>query len=485
MFKQILFSLIFLSVVCKANVARWGLEQEDGIPKLNADNFDSFISDHQHVFVKFYAPWCGHCKKMIPAYRKLAEHLAEEEDGIPVVKLDGSKAKAIGRKYRVNSFPTLLLFKDGEVLEYTGKRKHEHMYNWVHKKTGNPSDFVEGEEDLDALNKSPLAVLYILPDRDDRALREYFGAADEFDNITFTHTSSEEYKTALEVEDNYNLIVFRNFDDGIKKLTSNEPLTLDQMADFVDRVKDPLVVMFNEQVAQKIFGDRHDAIVLFVNKLDDPIIKDFRDIAFQQDSKMLFSICQRGKGMGYKISDMLNVTYKEYNPIRIIQMERHGWRKYVVEDNTKEGILQALEDLKEGKLLPNYKSEELPEKNDGPVKTVVGKNFKEIVLDSEKFVLLNTHAPWCGHCKKLNPIYEELATKLLKHDDIQFATMDATKNEYPGLHVKGYPTLFFYRPGHVKPLLYDNERTYDAMLEFLEDYMGRKLLEGGDRQSEL
>ncbi len=43
---------------------------------------------------------------------------------------------------------------------------------------------------------------------------------------------------------------------------------------------------------------------------------------------------------------------------------------------------------------------------------VVGKNFDEIVNDDTKDVLIEFYAPWCGHCKSLAPIYEELGEKV-------------------------------------------------------------------------
>ncbi len=69
-------------------------------------------------------------------------------------------------------------------------------------------------------------------------------------------------------------------------------------------------------------------------------------------------------------------------------------------------------DFLAGKIKPYVKSEAIPEKNDGPVKVVVGDNFKDIVMDESKDVLIEMYAPWCGHCKSLEPKYNELGEKV-------------------------------------------------------------------------
>ena len=89
----------------------------------------------------------------------------------------------------------------------------------------------------------------------------------------------------------------------------------------------------------------------------------------------------------------------------------------------------------------------MPEDNSGPVTVIVGKNFDEIVLDETKNVLLEVYAPWCGHCKKLEPIYNELGEAFANADDVVIAKMDGTENEVEGLAVKGFPTLKFFPKG--------------------------------------
>lgn len=72
-----------------------------------------------------------------------------------------------------------------------------------------------------------------------------------------------------------------------------------------------------------------------------------------------------------------------------------------------------LMDLKDGNLEPYLKSEAIPETNDGPVKVAVGKNFDEIITNNGKDTLIEFYAPWCGHCKKLAPVYDELGQKVI------------------------------------------------------------------------
>ena len=54
-------------------------------------------------------------------------------------------------------------------------------------------------------------------------------------------------------------------------------------------------------------------------------------------------------------------------------------------------------------------------------------------------------APWCGHCKQLAPIWEELAEHFQEDKDVVIAKMDSTKNEVENISVQGFPTLKFFR----------------------------------------
>jgi len=90
-------------------------------------------------------------------------------------------------------------------------------------------------------------------------------------------------------------------------------------------------------------------------------------------------------------------------------------------------------------------------------------------MDETKDVLVEFYAPWCGHCKKLAPIYDELATKLKVNPNILIAKMDSTANEAEGVNVSGFPTLKYYPANNKSAVDYNGERTLEGFLKFLKE----------------
>jgi protein disulfide-isomerase-like protein len=121
------------------------------------------------------------------------------------------------------------------------------------------------------------------------------------------------------------------------------------------------------------------------------------------------------------------------------------------------------------KLSRAIKSEPEPSVNSEPVTTVVGSSFDKIVMDDSKDVLIEFYAPWCGHCKQLAPVYENLARKTADSPSLVVAKMDATANDIPNssFDVSGFPTIYF-KPAGKQPASYEGGRELKDFIEYLQ-----------------
>lgn len=104
-------------------------------------------------------------------------------------------------------------------------------------------------------------------------------------------------------------------------------------------------------------------------------------------------------------------------------------------------------------------------------------NFDKVVLKSGKPTLVEFFAPWCGHCKKLAPTYEELAVAFdHAQDKVQIAKVDADAERSLGSRfgIQGFPTLKYFDGKSDKPSDYDSGRDLDSLSDFLTEKTGVK-----------
>jgi len=104
------------------------------------------------------------------------------------------------------------------------------------------------------------------------------------------------------------------------------------------------------------------------------------------------------------------------------------------------------------------------------------KNFDSVVLKSGKPTLAEFFAPWCGHCKTLAPIYEELAQHFAHSDKVQIAKIDADDHKNLGKRfgVQGFPTLKWFDGKSDVPIDYSGGRDLESLIKFITEKTGVK-----------
>ncbi len=89
------------------------------------DNFESLVKEHPLILVDFWAAWCFPCKMIAPTIEELAE---EFEGKVAFAKLNVDENPKTAMRFGITSIPTLILFKNGEVVEKViGAVPKEHL----------------------------------------------------------------------------------------------------------------------------------------------------------------------------------------------------------------------------------------------------------------------------------------------------------------------------------------------------------------------
>ena len=101
---------------------------------------------------------------------------------------------------------------------------------------------------------------------------------------------------------------------------------------------------------------------------------------------------------------------------------------------------------------------------------ITDSNFKEVVLDSEKPVLVDFWATWCGPCRMIAPIVEELHEELEGKAVIGKVDVDSNSESYANYGVRNIPTLLIFKIGEVVDKLV-GAVPKSQILEKLESYM--------------
>lgn len=444
-------------------------ELEEGVLVLTDETFEDTLAKSDKILIEFYAPWCGHCKKLTPEYAGAAGVLAKADPPVPLAKVDCTVHKKTCEKFGVQGFPTLFWFVNGEKMEYGGGRTKDTIVSWVMKKSGPPSTEVSCAALKEKVAESKFVLAYFGELTNALYTDAHMSFAASEDGITFVHNTdaacAKENGAAFP-----GLAFFRKFEES--PLAYSGAADKDALIAWTKPLRVPTVFEFTDDEIEAIFGQQQPALFLFRSKEDasSPFQAVFEEAAKAHKGKMLFSYSGVSEGIQERLAEFIGVTADDLPTMRALLPD--GMKKFVSEvkpaDHTVETIGKFVDDVVGGKISAHLKSEEAPAEQGNNI-VIVGKEFEKIVKDETKDVLVKFYAPWCGHCKKLAPVWDELADAFAGEPDVVIGKFDATLNEADGVEIQGYPTLMWYPKDNKAGVTYDGERDLESFKKWINE----------------
>lgn len=467
---------------------------EKDVLVLDDKNFDSQLAETERSIVMFYAPWCGHCKRLKPEFEKAAEALRDHEYPMKFFKVDCTEqGKEICNRFQVTGYPTVKLFNHNQfVKEYDGPRQADGIVNNLKSQLGPASKHITTLDERDAfLSKDGLSVIAYIATND--LLKTTFDkVADKLrEKIHFAHVT----------------------DPSLTDESSKDKIILYRPKILHCKFEDPSLTYkgdaANPSELEKFIKDNQNGLcnvrsATNMETFKEPLVVAYYDVDYKKNPKgtnyWRNRIMKVAKNYADKLSfaisskDELQSELNEFGfdyvkgdkPV-ICSKDAKGRKFKLDAEFSPEAFEKFIQDFLADRLEPYIKSEPVPTDNSQPLKVAVAKNFAEVVLE-DRDVLVEFYAPWCGHCKKLAPVFEELANKL-KDEDVSVVKMDATANDVPPSYsVRGFPTLY-WKPKGQSPQPYEGGRELDDFVKFIASHASKELnswdRNGNLRKSEL
>jgi protein disulfide-isomerase A1 len=447
------------------------IKREENVLVLNKNNFDEAIAN-PFILIEFYAPWCGHCKALAPEYAKAATILKDEGSDILLAKVDATEEAELAEKFEVRGYPTLKFFRNGKPSEYSGGRSAEDLVKWLKKKTGPPAKDLNSEEEVTNFKESAnVVVVGLFEDKDSADAKTFLEVAANNDEQPFGIVTDKNLYKSLGVEKD-GVVLLKKFDEG-RNLFEGD-LTADELKKFVSTNSLPLVVDFSHETAQKIFGGEIKAhnLLFASRKASDfeSILESFKKVAKDFKNRVLFVTINTDEEDHERIMEFFGLKKDETPSMRLIKLEEEMTKfKPQSTQIDEQSIREFVEGVLSGKVKQHLLSQDLPEDWDKtPVKTLVSTNFDSVALDKSKDVLVEFYAPWCGHCKQLVPIYEQLGEKFKDSATVLIAKIDSTANELEHTKINSFPTIKLFKRDTNEVVDYNGERNLEGLTKFVE-----------------
>lgn len=277
--------------------------------------------------------------------------------------------------------------------------------------------------------------------------------------------------------------------DGALPSGGGDHANLHELDRWLQARRTPMVMQLNEDTVESIFAsdpEKTPTLFLVTKAKEEGLVSVLREAAKSLRGRV--KICTSGaqSQLERRLMEVVGADEDQLPLLALVEGGHAGPREHLnakkyrlkVDGVEAQQIVDFITDFEAGKLKPWLKSESepSPEDNMGPVGVLVGSTFVDVVHDDQTDVLVDFYAPWCGHCRKFEPIYKDLAKRLQHVKSIKITKIDSTRNEVDELRISAFPTLVLFPAGKTEKdkIMYQGNRQVEDMVRWLHGHCHNK-----------
>jgi protein disulfide-isomerase-like protein len=455
------------------------------VHKLTDKTYDDFMKKHDNVVLLIYYPGHPKYKKFRDTWEALAKE--HENKGVAYARLNAVAYKSFVEKLKPAGMPVLTTVRKGEMTRkhaFQGEFSLKDVTYFLQSQFGpgyvelssmqDVSDFVHDD------NYTPTRIVGVYRKGIDDSEFE------EFKRLAFDRRDAHSYGV-VQVKDDKAAAPFKAyFAEHEMKLPSffvhrhEDKEQVQYTGSLLDRGNFDRFMSFNElpllgEISNDKMGPwvskRVPLVITFIDEDKDngPLFMELKEVARDFVGKALFMY---GDGKRWRHHrERLGLTS---DVLPSLSVDTVGGKKMYPMDGevTGENVRNHIQALVDGTLKDVLTSEDVPEqKADAPYK-LVGRTLFPNLAQTEKHMFIMFWVEWCPHCKKLIPVWKELARKAKKiYPDVVVAEFNVSKNQLPGhVSMSSFPTCLFYRKDvkDEEPSKYKLESKVPKLLEWIK-----------------
>lgn len=454
---------------------------KDYVTRLTTADFEYSLKQESSAFVEFYAPWCGHCKKLEPEFVSAAKYFQNVREMIGFFKVDATIEKKLAKKYGVDGFPTILYVENITASKYSiyeGARTAQGIKEFLKRQNPNLAqanlrELKTVEEFSKFLSFKDAVFIGAFESKDSDEYKAFSKAA-SYEEIPYAYTLNTDVAKAASIDTTPGMNILVSTGEVFQFTGS---LTNENAIDaFAIHRQFGSTIYYSARVHKKVFDSQFDSqLILFVKDKGVENKEEFEKSMklngklqdmFVAESKKY--VKEHGHGTTlprwvlvrvnkfllpedfpyvYKLGHACNIR-KEVDFPQLCyfhkKLEGEGasaknkllkYSREAATISSPNAFAQFIKDINDGKVEEIKQSELKPDaaaENYQMIKTVVGENFEDKLFNEwgDKNVLIMIYANWCKASKSVMPEYEALADKLFPNTrNLILAKFDAAANE--------------------------------------------------------